>query len=75
VNQIVTELSGISEFVRPTKKIQEIEADETDNRILECAEEANADYIVSGDVHLLEKKKFGSIHIVTPHQFLLLHKN
>ena len=73
VNQIVTELSAISELVLPTKMIQEIKADETDNRVLECASEARADYIVSGDVHLLELKKFGSIQIVNPQKFLELH--
>ena len=72
VNQIVTELGSISELVLPTQKIQEIEADETDNRILECAVEARADYIISGDVHLLELEKFGSIQVVNPQQFLEL---
>jgi predicted nucleic acid-binding protein len=74
VNKIITELSAISEFVLPIKKIQEVEADEPDNRVLECADKASADYIVSGDVHLLEKKKFGSIQLVNPQQFLLLYK-
>ena len=73
VNQIVTELSAISELVLPTEMIQEIRADETDNRVLECAFEASAEYIVSGDVHLLELQKFGSIQIVNPQQFLELH--
>ena len=74
VNQIITELSAVSEFVLPTNKIQEIEADEADNRVLECAAEASVDYIVSGDVHLLEKKKYGSIQIVNPQQFLRSQK-
>jgi putative PIN family toxin of toxin-antitoxin system len=74
VNQIIPELSAISEFVLPTKKIQEIKADEADNRVLECADEASADYIVSGDAHLLEKKQFGSIQIVNPQQFLRSYK-
>jgi putative PIN family toxin of toxin-antitoxin system len=74
VNQIIPELSAISEFVLPSKKIQEIKADEADNRVLECADEASADYIVSGDAHLLEKKQFGSIQIVNPQQFLRSYK-
>ena len=74
VNQIASELSAISELVLPTEKIQEIEADEADNHVLECAVEAHADCIVSGDSHLLELKKFRSIQVVSPQQFLALHK-
>jgi putative PIN family toxin of toxin-antitoxin system len=73
VNQIATELSAISELVMPIEKIQEITADEADNYILECAVEAHADYIISGDSHLLELKKFRSIQVVSPQQFLVLH--
>ena len=74
VNQIVTELSAISELVLPAEKIQEIKADEADNHVLGCAVEAHADYIVSGDSHLLELKKCRSIQVVSPQQFLSLHK-
>jgi hypothetical protein len=74
VNQIVMELNAISELVLPIEKIEQIEADEADNHVLECAVEAHADYIVSGDAHLLELKKFRSIQVVSPQQFLVLHK-
>ena len=47
-------------------------ADAPDNRILECAEEAEAVYIVAGDRHLLELKKFGKTGIVTLAAFLSL---
>ena len=74
VNQIATELSAICELVLPAEKIQEIKADEADNHVLECAVEAHADYIVSGDSHLLERKKYRSIQIVSPQQFLAFLK-
>jgi predicted nucleic acid-binding protein len=44
--------------------------DETDNRILECALEANADFIVSGDRHLLSLKHFQNIKIIRLSNFL-----
>ncbi len=47
-------------------------ADAPDNRILECAEEAEAAHIVTGDRHLLELKKFGKTRIVTLAAFLSL---
>ena len=44
--------------------------DDDDNRILECAVKAKADFIVSGDKHLLNLKKYEGIRMVTPAQFL-----
>jgi putative PIN family toxin of toxin-antitoxin system len=41
-----------------------------DNRILECAVQAQADYIVSGDRHLLNLNHYQHIEIMTPAAFL-----
>jgi len=44
-------------------------ADETDNRFLECAISAGADYIITGNArHFPERLE--SIRIVTPREFL-----
>jgi len=45
-------------------------AHEPDNRILECAMEGQADYIISGDKHLLDLKTYQGIKIVTLAEFL-----
>ena len=58
------------DVVTPSKSISAIPSDETDNRILECAVKAKADFIVSGDRHLLDLKKYEGIRVVTPAQFL-----
>jgi len=63
------ELSSISELVNPQERIRLIEADEADNHVLECAVEAHAEYIISGDAHLLELTEFRSIQVVSPQQF------
>jgi uncharacterized protein len=47
-------------------------ADDPDNRILECAEEAEAQYIVTGDRHLLDLKKFETTQILALSDFLAL---
>jgi predicted nucleic acid-binding protein len=47
-----------------------IEKDPEDNRLLECAQKSHADYIVSGDMHLLEIKDFKATKILTPEEFL-----
>ena len=38
--------------------------------VLECAQESQADYIVSRDVHLLELDKFEGSKIVTAEEIL-----
>jgi len=45
-------------------------ADEPDNRIIECAMEVKADFIVTGDKHLLSLKRFQHIDIITLSDFL-----
>lgn len=63
----VSDWAGI---VKPTKKISAIPTDESDNRILECAVKAKADFIVSGDKHLVNLTQYEGIKIITPAQFL-----
>lgn len=67
---IVGELETIGELVAPTRKIAVVKADPYDNLILECAVKAKVDYVVSGDNHLLELKRFEGIPIMSPAQFL-----
>ncbi len=44
--------------------------DKTDNKIIECAFDGKADYIVTGDSDLLELVEFKGIKIFTPKKFL-----
>lgn len=44
--------------------------DKDDNKFLELAVDGNANYIISGDRHLLEIKEFKGIKILRPSQFL-----
>ena len=56
--------------VEPSEEIALIEFDPTDNRYLECALAGRAQFIVSGDQHLLELGEFQEIQILTPAGFL-----
>lgn len=73
-SQVVTLLEGIRDFavvVEPSKKIKRITSDPTDNRVLECAKEGEADYIISGDKqHILPLVKFGNSQILSASDFL-----
>jgi len=51
-------------IVRPKQSINIILEDPEDNRVLECALEAKAEYMVSGDHHLLDLGEFRGIKIV-----------
>lgn len=61
--------AGIAVIVKPQSHLHLL-SDDPDNRILECAEEAKADFIVTGDKHLLSLKHFKSTDIITLSNFL-----
>lgn len=48
-----------------------IKDDHSDDKFLIAAVEGNADYIVSGDHHLLDLKAFEKIPILTPKEFVI----
>ncbi len=66
-------LSTIREFTRvvgPKEKIAVLKEDEADNRILECAIEAKAHVIITGDKHFQALGTFRGIAIMSPREFL-----
>lgn len=56
--------------VRVTSSIHAIPADPSDNKFLACAVDGRADWIVTGDHHLLQLKRFHNIRIGSPSEFL-----
>jgi hypothetical protein len=49
-----------------------IAKDPRDNKFLACAREGNAEYLVTGDDHLLGLGVYGETRILSPATFLLL---
>ena len=47
----------------------------TEKKYIECGIAANADYIISGDIHLLEMREYGNIKIVSPKEYLEIVKS
>jgi len=77
-NQIVRLLKLISKLATVIKTSPHLHplTDEPDNRILECAVEAKAEFIVTGDKHLLSLKHFQNIKIISLSNFLeILNKD
>ncbi len=62
------------EFVEPKRKINFIIDDPDDNKIIECAVEAQSDFIITYDRrHLLKHNKFEEIKIISPAEFLRIY--
>lgn len=57
-------------IVKPQQSLQVIIDDPKDNKFLECAVEGKADYIISGDEHLLSLKEYRGIKIIKTKEFL-----
>lgn len=67
---IRAKLESIAKIVRPDMVLHVIADDPDDNRVLECAIQGSADYIVTGDRHLLKLGSYEAIPIVTVRQFM-----
>ena len=59
-----------AEIVAPKDVGNAVKEDSDDDMILRCSKSINADYIVSGDRHLLKLKKFRTTKIVSPKEFM-----
>lgn len=72
IDELLSLLRGESRFVAPTEKLS-LSLDESDNRYIECAINAGAEYIVTGDKqHLLPIGEVQGIRIVSPAVFIAL---
>lgn len=69
INFVINNFKKFSKFVKPINKLDVIKEDVDDNKILECAETANVDYVVTGDRHLKKLRNYKNIRIVSPKEF------
>ena len=67
--QAIQEISQTATVLRPRPTLHVLK-DEPDNRILECATAAQAQWIVSGDRHLLSHKRHADSVIISLADFL-----
>ncbi len=73
--QIATEIRDIGRFatlVEPGTVPHVVSLDPDDDLVLACAVEGGADYIVSGDPHLLNLHEYLGVRILSPAAFHLL---
>jgi len=71
IGKLLRLIMSKAKVVYPQVKVSIIKSKDDDNRILECALESKADYIVSGDKrHILLLKELEGIKIVSVSEFL-----
>jgi uncharacterized protein len=63
-------ISGMARHVTPMQPLDVVKDDPADNIILECAQAAGSDFIISGDKHRLRLKQFGDAPILKISDFL-----
>jgi putative PIN family toxin of toxin-antitoxin system len=63
-------LRTFAEFKPGIPDVKQTSTDRDDDFVLACAVDGKADYIVSGDPHLLELKSFRGTRILTPREFV-----
>lgn len=67
--EVVLLLEQVIAVVEPVRRLSVLD-DEPDNRLLEAAGAAGAEFLVTGDRGLLELELFEGTRIVTPRQFI-----
>ena len=73
ISEVIKDIRAITTLITPTSTLSVIKEDEPDNRVLECATEGKAQYIISGDEHHLQPlKQYQGIKILSPAQFIEL---
>ena len=71
VRNILEEIKEVAELVEVSSHINVISYPDDDNRVLECAVDGKAEFIVTGDTkHILPLKEFRGTKILSPSEFL-----
>jgi len=62
----------IGRLVDVVTRLNVVPEDDSDNRILECALDGDAEYVVTGDRHLLRLRNFKKVKILSVREFIRL---
>lgn len=70
INEFASAIRSVAEIVKVKSNFRLMEEDPKDDMVLNTAYDGRATYIVSGDGHLQNLKKFRSIRVVSPRRFM-----
>ena len=65
-------ISGFGQLVVPHVQLNVVARDPEDNRILECSQASNSDYLVTGDKDLLQLGTYSAAAIIKPVKYLAI---
>ncbi len=68
IKEILEKVLQFLTLVTPSIKVNIVQKDADDNKIIECAIESKAEYIISYDKHLLDLREYNGIKIVRPEE-------
>jgi putative PIN family toxin of toxin-antitoxin system len=74
IDYFINSLEEIGNRIIPKRQIKNGSRDKTDNKYIECGIAAKVNYIVSGDIHLLELREYGNIKIKSAREYLEITK-
>ncbi len=66
---VILQITRVATIVRPSEQLAVVD-DEADNRILEAAALSGAEYVVSGDHHLLDLGTWSGVRMLAVADFL-----
>jgi len=69
VKRFLSALKNVAQWFTPTKKVIKIIKDDSDNRFLECAETAEANFVITGNRNHFNFDRFGTSFILSPGEF------
>jgi putative PIN family toxin of toxin-antitoxin system len=73
VNRILLDFSTFTLPIRINKQLIVVQDDPDDNKFIECAVECRANYIISGDRHLLNLKEYEGIKLIKSSEFFKVY--
>ena len=62
-----------ADMVIPKRKFHVVREDPADDKFAECVIEGNADYLITGDSHLLKLARISETRVVNPLEFLKIY--
>jgi putative PIN family toxin of toxin-antitoxin system len=74
INYFINSIEEIANKIVPKRRINNGSRDKTDNKYIECGIAAHVDYVISGDVHLLEIEEYENIKIIPAKKYLEIVK-
>lgn len=72
INQILLDFMTFTVPVKVTTTIEAVREDPEDDKFIECAILSRANYIASGDKHLLDLKEYSGIRILKASEYLAI---